>query len=65
MKKIEYFASNYGIITGIKIKQGIASDTIPSHCTILLVSLLDGYAFANIHVKGIVAFKHLKNKKKL
>ena len=26
----------------------------------LLISLLDGYSFANIHVKGIVAVKHLK-----
>ena len=24
----------------------------------LLISLLDGYSFANVHVKGIVAFKH-------
>ena len=24
----------------------------------LPISLLDGYSFANVHVKGIVAFKH-------
>ena len=26
----------------------------------LLMSLLDAYSFANVHVKGIVAFKTLK-----
>ena len=26
----------------------------------LLISLLDGYSFANAHVKNIVAFKHVK-----
>ena len=44
-------------------KKGIASDTIPSHRTVLLIDLIaamDGYSFANVHVKGIVAFKHLK-----
>ena len=43
-------------------KQGIASYTIPSHCTIFLelISSLDVYSFANVHGKGIVAFKHLK-----
>ena len=25
-----------------------------------MISLLDGYSFANVHVKGIVAFKHLQ-----
>ena len=35
-------------------EQGIASDTIPY----LLISLLDGYSFINVHVKGIVAFEH-------
>ena len=30
----------------------------------LLISLLDGYLFANVHVKGIIEFKHLKKKKK-
>ena len=40
-------------------EKGIARDTIPSHCTILLTDLmLDGYTFANVHAKGIVAFKH-------
>ena len=46
-----------------------ASQAIQSPRTVpffLLVSLLDGYSFANVLVKGIVAFKHLKkNKKKL
>ena len=44
-------------------KQGIASDTIPSHCTILLTGLIAGWiliSFPNVLVKGIVAFKHLK-----
>ena len=38
-----------------------ASQAIQSPCTVpffLLVSLLDGYSFANVIVKGIVAFKH-------
>ena len=36
-----------------------ASRAIQSPCTVaffLLISLLDGYSFANVHVKGIVAF---------
>ena len=40
-----------------------ASQAIQSPRTVpffLLISLLDGYSFANVHVKGIVAFKHLK-----
>ena len=37
---------------------------MPSHRTIiLLISLLDGYTFADIHVKGIVAFEQLKQNK--
>ena len=38
-----------------------ASQAIQSPRTVLfflLISLLDGYSFANVHVKGIVAFKH-------
>ena len=38
-----------------------ASQAIQSPRTVpffLLVSLLDGYSFANVLVKGIVAFKH-------
>ena len=38
-----------------------ASQAIQSLHTVqffLLISLLDGYSFANVHVKGIVAFKH-------
>ena len=38
-----------------------ASQAIQSPRTVpffLLVSLLDGYTFANVLVKGIVAFKH-------
>ena len=40
-----------------------ASQAIQSPRTVLfflLISLLDGYSFANLHVTGIVAFKHLK-----
>ena len=42
-----------------------ASQAIQSPRTVpffLLVSLLDGYSFPNVLVKGIVAFKHLKKK---
>ena len=38
-----------------------ASQAVQSPRTVpffLLISLLDGYLFANVHVKGIVAFKH-------
>ena len=44
-----------------------ASQAIQSPRTVpffLLVSLLDGYSFANVIVEGIVAFKHKKKKKK-
>ena len=30
----------------------------------VLISLLDGYSFADVHGKGIVAFEHLKNDNK-
>ena len=43
--------------------QNKASQAIQSPRTVpffLLVSLLDGYSFPNVLVKGIVAFKHLK-----
>ena len=43
-----------------------ASQAIQSPRTVpffLLVSLLDGYSFPNVLVKGIVAFEHLKKKK--
>ena len=46
-------------ITEIKINK--ASQAIQSPRTVpffLLVSLLDGYSFPNVLVKGIVAFKH-------
>ena len=42
-----------------------ASQAIQSPRTVpffLLVSLLDGYSFPNVLVKGIVAFKHYKKK---
>ena len=42
-----------------------ASQAIQSPRTVpffLLVSLLDGYSFPNVLVKGIVAFEHLKKK---
>ena len=45
-------------------KNNKASQAIQSPRTVpffLLVSLLDGYSFANVLVKGIVAFKHQKN----
>ena len=38
-----------------------ASQAIQSPRTVpffLLISLLDGYSVANVHVKGIVAFKY-------
>ena len=44
-----------------------ASQAIQSPRTVpffLLVSLLDGYSFANVIVEGIVAFKHYIKKKK-
>ena len=44
-----------------KIKVNKASQAIQSPRTVpffLLVSLLDGYSFPNVLVKGIVAFKH-------
>ena len=31
----------------------------------LLISLLDGYSFAYVHVKGIVVFKYLEKKSDL
>ena len=43
------------------IRQNKASQAIQSPHTVpffLLVSLLDGYSFPNVLVKGIVAFKH-------
>ena len=55
----------WSVMSLIQYKHGIASDTIPSHSTIRLTDLhlLDGCSFANVHVKGIVAFKHKKKKK--
>ena len=50
-----------------KAKENKASQAIQSPRTVpffLLFSLLNGYSFANVHVKGSVAFKHLKNKTK-
>ena len=44
-----------------KYKYNKASQAIQSPRTVplfLLVSLLDGYSFPNVLVKGIVAFKH-------
>ena len=52
------FASFTSYISFIMNK---ASQAIQSPRTVpffLLVSLLDGYTFANVLVKGIVAFKH-------
>ena len=38
-------------------KQDIAGDTIPRTGTsFLLISSLDGYSFAYVHVKGIIEF---------
>ena len=45
----------------LKNKRNKASQAIQSPRTVpffLLVSLLDGYSFPNVLVKGIVAFKH-------
>ena len=42
-----------------------ASKAIQSPRTVpffLLISMLDGYSFAYVHVMGIVAFKHLKTR---
>ena len=44
-----------------RINKNKASQAIQSPRTVpffLLVSLLDGYSFPNVLVKGIVAFKH-------
>ena len=44
-----------------KVLNNKASQAIQSPRTVpffLLVSLLDGYSFPNVLVKGIVAFKH-------
>ena len=43
-------------------EQDTTSDTIPSHRTSLLTDAIAGW-IANVHVKGIVAFKHLKTPK--
>ena len=46
------------VTKGNKASQAIQSPrTVPFF---LLVSLLDGYSFPNVLVKGIVAFKHKK-----
>ena len=50
-------------LSGAQTLDNKASQAIQSSCTVLfflLISLLDVYSFANVHVKGIVAFKHLK-----
>ena len=47
--------------TTTNINKNKASQAIQSPRTVpffLLVSLLDGYSFPNVLVKGIVAFKH-------
>ena len=52
-------AKRYNLITNHI--QNKASQAIQSPRTVpffLLVSLLDGYSFPNVLVKGIVAFKH-------
>ena len=49
------------IESDIKQHMNKASQAIQSPRTVLfflLISLLDGYSFANVHIKGIVAFKH-------
>ena len=48
-------------IRHVRYETNKASQAIQSPRTVpffLLVSLLDGYSFANVLVKGIVAFKH-------
>ena len=47
----------------MKVNFKKALQVMQSPCTVtlfLLISLLDGYSFAYVHVKGIVAFKQLK-----
>ena len=49
------------VISGYNTNFNKASQAIQSPRTVpffLLVSLLDGYSFPNVLVKGIVAFKH-------
>ena len=49
------------LVTLLKYCVNKASQAIQSPRTVpffLLVSLLDGYSFPNVLVKGIVAFKH-------
>ena len=49
-------SNGFLLLKGNKASQAIQSTrTVPFF---LLVSLLDGYTFANVLVKGIVAFKH-------
>ena len=51
-----YFVKKNLVLFINKASQAIQSPrTVPFF---LLVSLLDGYSFANVLVKGIVAFKH-------
>ena len=50
-----------GIFPETSLRLNKASQAIQSPRTVLfflLNSLLDVYAFANVHVKGIVEFKH-------
>ena len=58
-----YLAIRRGFLSPYKFATYInkASQAIQSPRTVpffLLVSLLDGYSFPNVLVKGIVAFKH-------
>ena len=56
------FKVNYRTIKKVlSLKRNKASQAIQSPRTVpffLLVSLLDGYSFPNVLVKGTVAFKH-------
>ena len=56
-----FFLNTFNCLrTGIT-KNNKASQAIQSPRTVpffLLVSLLDGYSFPNVLVKGIIAFKH-------
>ena len=53
--------SEFFFIKNPNLTKNKASQAIQSPRTVsffLLVSLLDGYSFPNVLVKGIVAFKH-------
>ena len=55
------YSPNISVVKNGSFMRNKASQAIQSPRTVpffLLVSLLDGYSFPNVLVKGIVAFKH-------